>query len=414
MNHHHHRARKAKFKKQKSLERGADDKDTGNLHRQGSALSAKDRYNSEGAETFKADESSLTSAQIQSRLIASICHDADVYGEDVVHDNIGFYLSSTALAKVDAEGEDGLTLLMALADKGYHRLFNQLADKFGARMDHCNARGYTVLMAACEGGNDLLIVKQILNRHCDDAYLNRRNESGYSALMLAAFSEGPMAEDVCEHLLHYEVHMHYLDLDEFNALTLAVLKNKLRTVNSLFAAIEYLKEDHYKGAERQEVRAFKATYKRSLDVLRRFAGMNPEFTANYLMCEEMDLVRLEDADVDFNHVYPIRKGDSILAGSNKRYDPDGHYWDGYFGLKTSLGSWRSIWECIVKLQFFGHVKQTDAGVFTTPIPRLSSIEAVDMYAELAATLERYDFLDAPAVQAAVDFAWQVPIQCSKT
>ena len=286
--------------------------------------------------------------------------------------------------------------------------------------------------------------------------------------MFASFTDGIEAHKVVKKLLKYDADLTFTEfVEHYDALDLAVLNNSVEIASEILEKIEEiagklrLRSEAVNAKYRDRYSEYLPSRRISLPLLYHFAELNADFTASFLMSPLMRLAPLADDDVDYKYGFPIRNGEKILAGSQRPY-----FWNGrsFFGslyetirvikkdesrvierkgikkprevisseeqeaelflldaenYESSLGSWiaSTIFgegdeplELKVNLKatykLGRNLKKVRAAAFKVPIEDMASIEAITLFVKLADDAERYDFFENPAIDVAVDFAWQ--------
>lgn len=136
---------------------------------------------------------------------------------------------------------------------------------------------------------------------------------------------------------------------------------------------------------------FRDTELTSLNLIRNFVFLNPEFAATYLLSHRLSLAPME---LVTNSPH-LEKGHTLLRG----FDGDGDTIDFKSGRSISEVSYslKASWTSL-------SVVETKA--FRTPVPDMATIQALEVYRHLASASDRTDFFEQMSIQVAVDFAWQ--------
>ena len=286
--------------------------------------------------------------------------------------------------------------------------------------------------------------------------------------MFASFTDGLEAHKVAKKLLRYDADLTFTEfLEHHDALDLAVLNNNVDIATAILEKIEEiasklrLRSDGLSSKYRDRYSEYIPSRRLSLDLLYHFAELNPDFTASFLMSPLMKLVPIADDDVDYRFGFPIRYGEKIVAGSQRPY-----FWNGrsFFGaMYETIRSHKKDESKVIERKgvkkardvipsaeqeselflleaetyektvsdwlagvLFGdgdeyleqkvnrkacsklarNLKKVRAAAFKVPVEDMASVEAITLLVKLADDSGRHDFFDNPAIDVAVDFAWQ--------
>ena len=285
--------------------------------------------------------------------------------------------------------------------------------------------------------------------------------------MFASFTDGLEAHKVVKKLLKYDADLTFTEfLEHHDALDLAALNNNVDIATAILEKIEEiasklrLRSDVLNSKYRDRYLEYIPSRRLSLELLYHFVELNPDFAASFLLSPLMNLVPIADDDVDYRYGFPIRFGEKIVAGSQKPY-----FWNGrsFFGAmfemirfnkkdesrvierkgvkkardqsaaeqeselflieadiyESTISDWlaRAVLRdgddnLEVKVnrkasaKLARNLKKVRAAAFKVPVEDMASIEAITLLVKLADDSGRHDFFENPAIDVAVDFAWQ--------
>lgn len=348
---------------------------------------------------------------VESELLHELLHNNEA--DETIPVDIAFEVLGSAQTVNDAERGQGLTPLIRAVRCNSVPLVLRLLE-MGASIDQQDTDVHRSPLIWAIGSEFYPVAALLILR---GASLNLRTKYGYTALMVLATKYNPDSESLMDLLMDRDIDLTATSTAGDNALILASKHNNLQFCIKFMEAVD----------KKHNNDTFAQNFGMTLNALSVIAENNVSLASEFLLSPAMALQRQEDEDVDYAFKFPVLRDQAYLAGDDKPYAEQTHFWSRMFNKElhkrrgtlgqemmqnvTTLTDESTLYIALKWIhnqltRLIEGAIDVHARVFQLRMQDMASRQALQLYMCIAHETQDFSLFGAESVRVAVDFAWQ--------